>query len=91
MYSKKQAIAVAEELRKKFVEGIATAYEIVLLLLIMEKEKRMNVEMVTATLMTVFDGDKENVLKALGNAKNQVTDKLIEEIVADIYKEAPPS
>lgn len=86
MYTEDQIKAISEELRNKIVQGSSTEHEVILLVLILEKTQKVNVDTIPEILMTVFNSDKERILKALDNARNSITDSLIDGIISYVQK-----
>lgn len=85
MYTERQIEAIVTELHEKIVQGRVTEQEVILLLLILERTKKITVEQIPDILMAVFSMDKERVLDALTTARNIVTDRMIDEIIYEIH------
>lgn len=85
MYTERQIEAIVTGLHEKIVQGRVTEQEVILLLLILERTKKITVEQISDILMAVFSMDKERVLGALSTVRNIVTDQMIDEIVYEIH------
>ncbi len=83
MYNKKQLEVITADLQCRIVKGTAKPYEIVIMLVVMEKAGKITVESIKDVLLDVL-GNKVAVLKALNKALPLIDDKMIEDIVREV-------
>jgi hypothetical protein len=83
MYTHNQVEAVVKELRTKIAEGNITEYELVILVLILEKTKKINIKQVSEILIKVVK-DTKKILETLETARSVITDSIINEIIKEV-------
>jgi len=79
---KKQLKAVIKGLREKYIEGQVTDLEVLILLLVLEKEQKMNIHSVTLALRYIFR-DKVKINKLIEASYFKVSDELMDKIIKD--------
>jgi hypothetical protein len=84
VYNEQQKRALALNLRKKFLDGEAEGYEIVVALLAMVKDKRLKEKDIKPILMTVHMNNPVGVMRSLQRAYEIVDDDMLNEIIQEI-------
>jgi len=69
-------------LREKYIEGQVTDLEVLILLLVLEKEQKMNIHSVTLALRYIFR-DKVKINKLIEASYFKVSDELMDKIIKD--------